>query len=297
MIDSIINSKNVQEADCIILTAPYDRTSSLGKGASKGTAKIIKCLEQDVEFFDRYNKIETAYHYKIFHQGIKISNELLPEEMVVKIRRDYLDFMRYKKMVVLLGGDHSVSSGVFEAISQVENPSEITIFQIDAHCDLRNDDENANPDQSHISKYAHSCVMRRAFDCGFNIVQVGIRSYAKEEYDFIRSQKRIKVFEWGGTGAPSISKLISSINTKKVYISLDVDGLDPAHMPATGTPVPGGLEWYYTVKLLNELIQKKEVIGIDIVEVAPIEGEELTQFAAAQICYYMIGSCLIKNKK
>jgi agmatinase len=296
MIDSIINCKNLKDADSIILTAGYDRTSSLGKGASKGGLKIVKCINEDIEFFDRYNQIETGYQYKIAHKDLNVSNKLLPEDMVEKLSTSYSELINDKKLLVLLGGDHSVSAGAFKALSEKQKTSEITIFQIDAHCDLRNDDSNANPDQSYVSKYAHSCVMKRAYDMGFNLVQVGIRSYAKEEYDFFNENtERIKVFEWGKKRAYSIEEIINSIKTKKVYISLDADGIDPAHMPATGTPVPGGLEWYYTTRLLSEVIKHKEIVGFDIVEVAPRDNDVLTEFAAAQLCYNMIGNCLIKK--
>jgi len=297
MVDSIINCNDIKEADCIILTASYDRTSSLGKGANNGGLQIVKCLHEDVEFFDRYNLIETGYVYKIAHKKLNVSNKLLPEKMVENIRKEYSDLIDMNKLIVLLGGDHSISVGAFKAISEKHNPKDITIFQIDAHCDLREDDSNSNPDQSCISKYAHACVMKRAYDMGFNIVQVGIRSYAKEEYDLFNQNPRIKNFEWGRGKNPSIEKLIKSIGTDKVYITLDVDGIDPAHIPGTGTPVPGGLEWYYTINLLNDIIKKKEIVGVDIVEVAPIKDEELSQFAAAQLCYNMVGNCLIKNKK
>lgn len=216
--------------------------------------------------------------------------------MVKKIEIDYLKLIDDKRLLILLGGDHSVSSGAFHAISKKFDSRNITIFQIDAHCDLRDDDANANPDQSHVSKFAHSCTIRRASEMGFNIVQVGVRSYAKEEYDFFQKNTNIQVFEWKKE-IPTIEEVLSSIKTKKVYITLDIDGIDPAHMPATGTPVPGGLEWYYANKLLSELIKKKDIIGFDIVEVAPRNNDELTQFAAAQLCYYMIGNCLVKNKK
>ncbi|MCX6789752.1 MAG: agmatinase [Candidatus Gribaldobacteria bacterium] len=296
MIESIINCKNIKDADCLILTAGYDRTSSLGKGASKGGNMIVKCLHQDIEFFDRYNLMETNHVYKIAHKDLGISNKMLPEQMVKKIKNDYLKLINDKRLLILLGGDHSVSSGVFQAISKKYDSEDITVFQIDAHCDLRDNDANANPDQSYVSKFAHSCVMRRASEMDFNIVQAGIRSYAKEEYDFFQKSNRIQVFEWR-KNIPTIEEIIKSIKTRKVYITLDIDGIDPAHMPATGTPVPGGLEWYYAIKLLSELIKKKDIIGFDIVEVAPRDNDELTQFAAAQLCYYMIGNCLIKNKK
>lgn len=296
-IDSIINCENHKEADCVFLTADYDRTSSLGKGAEKGGRAIIKCLEEDVEFLDRYTLREAGYEFKISHLDLGVSNEMLPEEMVKKVSSSYLDLIGNKNLLFLLGGDHSVSIGALDAISKKSNANNITILQIDAHCDLRDSDANANPDQSQVSKYAHCCVMRRAFDLGFNIVQVGVRSYAKEEYDFFKANNsKIKVFEWGRGRNPSIEDVLKSIKTKNVYISVDVDGIDPSHLPSTGAPVPGGLEWYYAIDLLREVIQKKNLIGADLVEVIPKEDSILTQFGSAQLCYNMVASQLLKDK-
>ncbi|HLN18977.1 MAG TPA: agmatinase [Patescibacteria group bacterium] len=297
MIDSIINCNKKENADCIILTAGYDRTSSLGKGAKDGGLAIVKSLREDIEFLDRFSMTEPGYIFKIAHYDLDICNELAPEQMVDRISNKYLELINDRQFLMLLGGDHSVSAGAFKAISEKLKPDDITIFQIDAHCDLRNDDFNSNPDQSCISKYSHACVMRRAFEMGFNIVQVGVRSFSKEEYDFYKkNNKKISVFEWGKGKIPPIKELIESVKTKRVYISLDVDGIDPAHMPATGTPVQGGLEWYYTINLLLSLIKEKEIIGADIVEMIPKENDYLTQFGAAQLCYNIISSNLLKRK-
>jgi len=296
MIDSIINCKKIDEADCVIATASYSRTSSLGGGAENGGKEIIKCLKEDVEFLDRFTMTEPGYEYAIYHEDLKVSNRLLPEEMVKKISKRYKQLLEKNKVLVLLGGDHSVSIGAFDAISKKLNSKNITILQIDAHCDLRDDDSNSNPNQSCISRFSHACTMRRAHEMGFKIVQVGVRSYAKEEYDYLK-KTNIKMFEWGKGLPPKISEIIKNIKNKDVYLSIDVDGIDPAHMPATGTPVPGGLEWYYTINLLLETVKKKNVIGFDIVEVAPKKGEFQTQFAAAQLCYSVIGSILQKKYK
>jgi len=296
MVDSIINCQDIDKADCIILTSAYDRTVSFGKGAASGTAAIVKYLHDGIEFLDRYSLTEPGYIYKIAHKDLGISNDLLPQQMVEKICAVYYELMKKEKLLMLLGGEHSVSIGAFRAISKKRVSENITIFHIDAHCDLRNDDSDSNPDPSSVSKFAHSCVMRRAYEMGFHIVQVGIRSYSKEEYDLFTANDKITVFEWGKGKEPSIDKIILSIGTDKVYISLDVDGIDPAHMPATGTPVPGGLEWYYTIELLRELTARKEIIGADIVEVAPRENDVLTQYGAALLCYHIIGNNLLKKK-
>ena len=197
MVDSIINCQDIDKADVLILTAAYDRTASLGKGARNGGFAIVKCLHEDVEFFDRYALTEPCYIYKIAHKDLGISNDLLPHQMVEKICTAYYELMDETKFLMLLGGEHSVSIGAFTALSKRRVSENTTIFQIDAHCDLRNDDSDYNPDPSSVSKFAHSCVMRRAYEMGFHMVQVGIRSYSKEEYDFFTANDKITVFEWG----------------------------------------------------------------------------------------------------
>jgi len=182
----------------------------------------------------------------------------------------------------MLGGEHTVSFGALEAIAKKENPKDITILQIDAHQDLR--DNNSDYDKNY-DKFAHSCVMRRIHELGFPIVQVGIRTYSKYEYEYWqKNRKTITVFEWNKKQT-SISKILKSIKTKKIYITVDVDGFDPAYMPGTGTPVQGGLNWYYGLDLIEKAIDEKNLVGADIVEVSPQNDSVLTEFGAALICY------------
>ena len=266
MIDSIINCENIDEADALLLTVGYDRTASHRKGAVDGGLAVVKCLREDVEFFDRYTKKETGYEYKISHVDMGNLNSLYPEDMVLRVKEKYKQIYDNKnRFPVILGGEHSISIGTFQAISETEDAKKITILQIDAHPDFRHDDSNANPDQTRPSQFAHSCVMRRAYELGFNISQVGIRSYSKEEYDFF-TKNNINVFEWGLGKVPDINEIINSIKTDKVYIEIDIDGIDPAYLPATGTPVQGGLEWWYTIDLLREIIRTKNVIGLGVLE-------------------------------
>lgn len=295
MIDSIINCKDIEEAEAILLTVGYDRTASHGKGAVNGGLAMVKCLHEDVEFFDRYTKRDTGYEHKIFHLDMGNLNNLYPEDMVLKVKEKYKNIYSKNRFPVVLGGEHSVSIGVFQAISEVENSKDITILHIDAHPDLRQNDSNANPDQTRPSPFSHACVMRRAYECGFNLVQVGIRSYSKDEYDFFKNNP-ITVFEWGLDEIPTIQEIISSIKTDKVYIEIDIDGIDPSYLPATGTPVQGGLEWWYAVRLLNELVKTKNVVGLGILEVAPVEDDARTEYGSAQLCYWIIGQQLLKNK-
>jgi len=284
MIDRIINTKNTKEADAVILSAPYEGSVSFMGGTSKAPKKIVNCLDNNLELFDVDLLCEPAKILKTAHKEVLGLKKLIPEKALKKISSEYQKFYNNGKFIIMLGGEHTVSFGALKAISKKENPKDVTILQIDAHQDLR--DNNSDYSNSY-NKYAHSCVMRRAHDLGFNLVQVGIRTFSKYEYEYWQKNKKtITVFLWvKNNKIPKIDDIIKSIKTKKVYLSLDVDGIDPSFMPGTGTPVQGGLDWNYTLNLLEKLFEKKEVVGADIVEVSPQRDSVLTEFGAALICY------------
>jgi len=289
-IESIINTENIENAEAIILSAPYGRSFSYRSGAEKGPEEIVNCLHGNLEFFDRFLDKEPFRSIKIGHHRLENLNDLSPEEMVEVISE--FNFKHKDKFILMLGGDHSVSIGSFYFLSQHKQPSDITIFQIDAHPDLR---DNTFDYQETSNKYSHACTMRRAFEFGFKTVQVGIRTYSIYEHEFIKKHN-LKIFEWGRGNLPTVSSIIDSINTDKVYLTIDIDGLDPSYAPATGTPVPGGLEWHYVRKLIRELNLATNVMGADIVEVSPIENDVLTQYAAAQLSYDIISYKMLKDK-
>ena len=290
MIESIINHKDINTAEAIILSAPYGHFFSYGLGAENGPHEIIKCLHGNLEFFDRFLQIESFRQIKIYHHNLKGLNKLPPDKMVQKISNFYKK--QKDKFILMLGGDHSVSIGSFLGLSKIYDTASITILQIDAHPDLR---DNTYDYQETSSKFSHACTMRRGCEMGFKSVQVGIRTYSTFDKEFIVKNK-LKIFEWGRGPTPTIESIIKSIKTRKVYLTIDADGLDPAHMPATGTPIPGGLGWYYTRKLIRNLIQSKDLIGADIVEVSPVKDNVLTQYAAAQLCYDIVSYKLLKDK-
>lgn len=286
MPQSIINSKNSPDIDALIISAPYDATASFHKGTAEGPKKVVECLNTQIEFWDKRYKVESTEHVKIAHTEIAGLAAMTPDEA----HKAVVDACTasHAPFVFLLGGEHSMSFGALKALAKKHDPKDVTIFQIDAHCDLRVDDSDYN--DTDPTEFAHSAVMRRAHEMGYNLVQVGIRAYSKDECDYFSSFKNIKVFEWNGEKIPSIQKVVSAIKTKKVYISIDVDGIDPAFMPGTGTPVQGGLDWWYTLKLLERVIEKRTMVGADIVEVSPIPDNVLTEYGAAQIVYNMINT-------
>lgn len=283
MPQSIINTKNPNQADVVLLGANYDKTSSFGKGADKGPAAIVNCFDTQIEFYDRFTRDEPVSRLKISYKDLGNLNALLPEKMADTVAREFKRYYSENKFVFLIGGEHSVSNGPFRALSEIENPKEVTILQIDAHADMRENDADYN--DKPWGKCAHGSVMRRAHELGFRIVQVGVRAYSKDEHNYVSQQKNITWWEWGIGKIPSIETILRSIKTKKIYLTIDIDGIDPSHMPATGTPVQGGLEWYYTLRFITELFEKKNVLASDVVEVSPQPHSNLTEYGAAQLIY------------
>ena len=289
MLASIINCAVPEDADALLIGAPYERDASFGRGAAGGPAAIVACLDRQIELFERHTRTEPASRYRIAYRMLHDIGSLPPEAMVERIAGAV---QRSDGFVVLLGGTHSVSIGAFRAHAARCPARDVTVLQIDAHLDMRDDDSEYNDRDP--SRYAHSCVMRRARELGFQTCSVGIRAYSRGEHRYALDE-RLPVFEWGKGAEPPVDAILDAIKTDRVYLTLDVDGFDPAAMPATGTPVPGGISWAYGARLLRELFLAKEVIGADIVEVAPTVGSALTEYAAAQLCYDIVSYKLLKG--
>ena len=295
MIKTIINTKNIADADVVLLSAPYEKTASSHKGTVFGPAKVVKCLDSQIEFFDRKYKVEVNNFVKTAHKNLSNLAKLSPEKAFKTIKENSKKLMEDDKFVFLLGGEHSVSYGLLHALGDKYKTKDVTILHIDAHCDLRDDDSDYSKNPS---PFAHSTVMRRASELGYSLVQVGIRTYSKDEYEYFSNPKnKVKVFEWGLGDKPKVEEILKSIKTKNIYLSIDVDGFDPSVMPGTGTPVPDGLKWKYGVKLIEKAINKFNLIGADIVEVSPVKDSVLTEYSAAQLVYTIITNKFKKRLK
>lgn len=292
MIDSILGAE-YDSADAVVIGVPYEHTASFGTGSNKGPSRIKEILDEQLELFDRYTRTVPTEHFSFGYKEIEEIKNYSPEHMVKTIH-DIL--VKETRFYVLLGGVHSVTIPSLSSLAEKVNPKNVTVVQLDAHFDLRDDDSEYN--EIDPSKYAHSTVMRRAHDYGFNILPVGIRTMFKDEYEFAQ-KNNIPFFEWGrmDTKTPSIAEVIATITTEDVYLTVDVDGFDPSVMPATGTPVPGGLSWEYGETLIRELMVQKNVLAADIVEVAPVEHSGQTEYNAAQLAYHLLSThmqCLTK---
>jgi len=185
------------------------------------------------------------------------------------------ELLKHDKFLTFFGGEHSVSIGLIKA--HYEKFENLSVLQIDAHADLR--------PEYHGTPYNHACAVYDASK-NTNLIQVGIRSMdVSEEEHLDRGKCFFAEQMYGNTDwmQASIDKL-----TDKVYITIDLDAFDGSIMPATGTPEPGGMDWNTMIRYLRKVFEQKEVVGFDIVELAPIEGFKAPQFLAAKLYYKML---------
>ncbi len=261
-----------KDSKIILQSFPYDGTSTWGKGANKGFEAFMDAAE-NMELYD----IETDT--EVYKQGIYVHDEISefnsPEDMFNKTYARTKEILNRNQFPTFFGGEHSVSIGIIKAF--YEKYEDLTVLQIDAHADLRSE-YNGTP-------YNHACAMYDASQ-NCNLIQVGIRSMdisekALLDYYKVYFADEIKYStEWFEESIKQMSD--------KVYISFDLDAFDPSIMPATGTPEPGGLHWYLVTSYLARVFEEKDVVGFDIVELAPIEGLHAPQFLAAKLYYKML---------
>ena len=254
----------------VLLPVPYEGTVSYGTGTSRGPEAILQA-SQEVELYDDETDSEP------FLKGICTLEPMdcadNPKANADNVYEKVRELMEKDKFVLTIGGEHSITSGEVKAF--LEKYPDLTVLQVDAHADLREEFDG--------ERYSHASVMSRVKELGANIVQVGVRSMSYEEKDIevVRFSARELKGDW-------IDKVISSLG-EHVFLTFDLDGLDPSIMPATGTPEPGGLTWQQATTLLKELCKKRKVLGADFVELAPIAGMHASDFLAARLIYKFIG--------
>ena len=260
------------DASIVVIPVPYDGTSTYGKGADKGPEAIFQAAE-NMELYD----IET--NKEVYKNGIFIAPELTgyssPEAMVTDVEQTVTKYINTGKFVALIGGEHSVSIGSIRAFAR--QYTDLTVLQLDAHSDLRPEYEG--------SKCNHACAMHEA-SFTTNLVQVGIRSMDTVEIEFLKSENLFTSYNIR-TNKYWKEDVINAIGDK-VYITIDLDVFDPSIMPSTGTPEPGGLLWNETLDLLKMVFSNSNVMGCDIVELAPKEGIHAPDFMAAKLFYKLL---------
>jgi agmatinase len=255
-----------------IVPVPYDGTSTWLKGADKGPQALIEA-SCNMEVYDV--ETDSEVHKVGIHTCSPIIEDTSPEAMVDAVYDKVKDLLKKKKFPIVIGGEHSVSIGAIRAFAESFN--DITILQLDAHADLRQTYEG--------SKNNHACVMARAKEVA-PIVQVGIRSMSVEEREDIQPDRVFyasQIYEQTTWMYELFSKL-----TRNVYITIDLDVLDPSIMSSTGTPEPGGLLWYQLIDILKAVSEKVNIVGFDVVELKPVKENRAPDFLASKLIYTLL---------
>jgi agmatinase len=258
-------------ASTVILPIPFDKTSTWLKGADKGPEAIIEASGY-LEFYD----IETET--EVLRKGIFTAKPIHAAISASLLKKAHSAVSRYlsdDKLVVTLGGEHSVSVGVIKAYA--ERYKNLSVLHLDAHADSRDSYEG--------SRYNHACVMARVREFTKNIVSVGIRSMDVSERAGFDRKKTFFAHEIHDS-SKWMAKAISLL-TDKVYITIDLDVFDPGIMPSTGTPEPGGLDWYQVMRLLRLVSKSKQIVGFDAVELCP-STSKAPDFLAAKLIYTLL---------
>jgi agmatinase len=264
------------DAPVTVLPVPYEATVSWLTGTKHGPRAILEASRY-VELYD--HELDSEPHTI----GIHTLPELVlsgagPETALQQLRRAFDALLEAQKFVIMLGGEHSLSSPPILAHADRLGGRRLSVLQLDAHTDLR-DEYDGTP-------FSHACVMHRVHEV-VDIVPVGIRSMTADERALARARDIPIVFGHELEAEGWIDRIIGSLG-QDVYITFDVDYFDPSIMPATGTPEPGGGRWYPTLQLLERVFKERRVVGCDVVELAPLPSVRAADFVAAKLVYKMI---------
>ena len=274
----------LDKARFVVLPICYDDTASYLKGTVNAPPAIITASTQ-LEFFDEI--LLDDFHNCGIHTAPAVKpNGMTPEQVQQQIYETARPFIQAGKFVFALGGEHSITIALVRAAA--EKFPDISVLQIDAHADLRDEYEG--------SRFSHACVMRRIYDMNIPAVGVGIRSFNKDQHRFI-VEKGLNIFGPAVIAQNKnwIADVLAGL-TNNVYLSFDIDGLDPAFVPGTGTPEPGGLTYEQVTELILALGRNKKIVGADLVEVIPGIAGVTTEFSAARLAYKIIAAAQLSER-
>ena len=258
----------------LVLPVSYEGTVSYGTGTGSGAMAIVDA-SRNMELYEEETDSEV---YKL---GIHTLPEFKPRNDPAKMMSDLYDYskelLESDKFVCMLGGEHSVSAPIIKA--HAEKYHNMSVLQIDAHADLR-DTYDGTP-------HSHASIMARVVkDLRIPSVQVGIRSISADEARLLATGIPTKIY-WARDVAGKTKWIDEAIDnlTENVYLTIDIDGLDPSLVPTTGTPEPGGLGWYETLELIRKLAERKRIVGMDLVEYSYVESYDSPAFLCSKLVY------------
>jgi agmatinase len=265
-----------EQAKFVVVPVPYDLTSTYQSGSRRGPSAILEA-SANMELYDEELRKET------FLAGIHTLHPLDadargPAEMIEVVRRTIAGVAADGKIPVMIGGEHSISFGAVQAMREVF--PKITVLQLDAHADLR--------DAYQGTPFSHAAVARRISGI-CPLVQAGIRSMSVEEAEFlatgtVKSYSADFILDHNSSYETIAGELEGDL-----YLTVDLDCLDPAFMPATGTPEPGGITWGNLIRLIRAVSSRCRIRGFDVVELAPIPGMVAPDFLASKLIYRIMG--------
>jgi agmatinase len=262
------------DAPFVIFPVSYEATVTYQKGTGRGAKAAIEASHQ-VELFDEELGCEP------YRAGIRTADGFAstaqPERALPELRRRYASLMRPGRVIAMIGGEHSITLPAVQACAEA-NPG-LSVLQIDAHADLRDEYEG--------TPLGHGCVMRRVSEI-CPLVQAGIRSLSLEE-EIYRHKACITTFFAHREQGRDLSSAVLEALGDPIYVTIDLDGFDPSVVPGTGTPEPGGLGWHEVLDLLRRVTANRRIVGFDIVELLPIRSSAVSDFLAARLAYRLIG--------
>ena len=265
---------NFESARVLVLPVSYEGTVSYGTGTGAGAMAIVNA-SRNMELYEEETDSEV---YKIgIHTLEEFKARDTPEKMMDELYNSTKELLKSNKFVCMLGGEHSVSAPIIKA--HAEKYHDLSVLQIDAHADLR-DTYDGTP-------HSHASIMARVVkDLRIPSVQVGIRSISAEEARLLDSGLPTRIF-WARDIVGKTDWIDSAVDslTDNVYLTIDIDGLDPSIVPTTGTPEPGGLGWYETLDLIRKIAEKKRIVGMDLVEYSYFENYDSPAFLCAKLVY------------
>ncbi len=270
-----LEKQNLKKAKVLILPIFFEQTSSNLLGTKFGPEAII-LASKNLETFDEDLKKELNEE-SIFTLPPLSPSKDSPQKAIKEIERGVFKILKLKKFLVVLGGEHTITFGVLSAFKKFFK-KEISLLQFDAHCDLRESFEG--------TKFSHACVARRILkDLKVKICQVGVRSLSKEEFSFLKRERKVKVFFKRNFDKKEILSFLGN----RVYLTIDIDCLDPSLMPAVSCPEPEGLFFEDVLEIVKEVSKEKEIVGMDLVELCPIPGIFSPNFVAAKLIFKILG--------
>ena len=265
---------SLDDAQVVLIPVPYDSTTSFRSGSREGPEAIITA-SYGLEDYDFELELDVS------EIGIHTTDALEPHmagpgPMSERVSKAVATYLETGKTVGLLGGEHSITIGSVRA--HVDAHPSLSVLYLDAHADLR--------DEYMGTPFGHASAARRAYEC-CPIVLAGVRSLCQEEHKFIQDHD-VPVWYWESNPPRSSADAVLDALSDTVYISIDLDVLDPALMPAVGTPEPGGMAWHQLIGLLSKVAESRRIVGFDVCELAPADGPPACSYTAAKLVYKLV---------